>query len=90
MAMALERELTAYETKLPELKEHEGKFALFHGDQLVDVFGTYEDALKHGYSTFGLAPFLVKQIHGIEQLGFISRLMDPAVPHPLFGHGQPR
>lgn len=55
----------------------EGKFALIHGDVLVDIYGTYEDAIKEGYGKFGLEPFLVKQIHATEQLQFISRTADP-------------
>jgi len=76
--MALEKELETFERKLPELKaEHEGKFALVHGDELVDVFSSYEDAIKAGYSRFGLSPFLVKQIHALEQAQFISRFLTP-------------
>ena len=74
--MALERELETFEKKLPELKaEHEGKFALVHGDELVDVFTSYEDAIEAGYSRFGLDPFLVKQIHALEQAQFVSRFL---------------
>jgi hypothetical protein len=75
--MALEQELQTYKAKLPELKASEGKFVLIHGDEVVDVFGTYEDAIKEGYSRFKLEPFLVKQNHSIEQVQFISRLVDP-------------
>jgi hypothetical protein len=75
--MALEQELETYKKKLPELKVHEGKFVLIKGDQVVDVFGTYEDAIKEGYSKFKLEPFLVKQIHAIEQVQFVSRFVDP-------------
>jgi len=76
--MALEKELKTFERKLPELKaEHEGKFALVHGDELVDVFTSYEDAIKAGYSRFGLTPFLVKQVHALEQAQFISRFLVP-------------
>ena len=75
--MALEKELQTYKAKLPELlaAEGEGKYALIHGDDLVDVFGTYEDAIKDGYSKFHLEPFLVKQIQTIEHVQFISRLV---------------
>jgi hypothetical protein len=31
--MALEKELKTYREKLPELKAHEGKFVLIHGDR---------------------------------------------------------
>lgn len=71
--MALERELEIYKQKLPELAPEEGKFVLIHGDDFVDVYGTYEDAIKEGYAKFKLDPFLVKQIHSVEQVQFVSR-----------------
>ncbi len=75
--MALEKELETYKSKLPELLANagEGKFALIHADQLVDVFGTYEDAIKDGYAKFKLEPFLVKQIESVENVHFVSRLL---------------
>ena len=72
--MALEKELALYKSRLPELVADEGKFVLIHGDQIVDVYGTYEDAIKEGYAKFQLAPFLVKQIQSVEQIQFISWL----------------
>jgi hypothetical protein len=75
--MALEKELETYKNKLPELKDSEGKFVLIHGDEVVDTFTSYEDAIKEGYSRFKLEPFLVKQIHAIEQVQFVSRFVDP-------------
>jgi hypothetical protein len=76
--MALEQELETFERRLPELKtEHEGKFALVRRDQVVDVFTSYEDAVKAGYARFGLDPFLVKQIQSVEQAQFVSRFVDP-------------
>ncbi|HEX4963702.1 MAG TPA: hypothetical protein VF173_22945 [Thermoanaerobaculia bacterium] len=76
--MALERELETYRNKLPELKgENEGRFVLIKGAQVIDVFSSYDDALKAGYTTFGLEPFLVKQIEALEQAQFISRFTDP-------------
>jgi adenosylmethionine-8-amino-7-oxononanoate aminotransferase len=76
--MDLEKELAVYRSKLPELKaEHEGKFVLIHGDQVVDFFSSYDDAINAGYSRFGLEPFLVKQIHALEHAQFISRFVDP-------------
>lgn len=75
--MALEKELATYTRKLPELKDSEGKFVLIQGDQLVDTFTSYEDAIKEGYARFKLEPFLVKQIQAIEQIQFVSRFVDP-------------
>ncbi len=77
--MVLEKELETYRAKLPEWSAEEGKFALIHGETVVDIFTSYEDALKRGYQEFGLEPFLVKQIQAIEQVHFISRFVDPYV-----------
>ncbi len=76
--MALERELATFDRKLPEIKsEHEGQFVLIHGDDVVDFFSSYDDAIIAGYGRFGLDSFLVKQIHALEQAQFISRFVDP-------------
>lgn len=71
--MALEKELATYQAKLAELKQHEGKFVLIHGDQVVNTFASYEDAIKEGYKQFGLDPFLVKQIHTVEPVFSFTR-----------------
>lgn len=75
--MALEKELEIYRRKLPELKEHEGKYALVQEDAFVDVYNAYEDALKEGYERFKLKPFLVKKIESQEQIHTITRLLHP-------------
>jgi hypothetical protein len=61
--MALEREFAAYEAKLPELKfGHLGRFVLVHGDDIVSIHDTQDDALADGYAKFGLEPFMVTEI----------------------------
>jgi len=80
--MALEKELETYKMKLPELMKDEGKFVLIHGDRVIDTFASYEDAIKEGYKGFGINPFLVKQIHSIEQVQFISRPLIPCSTYP--------
>ena len=75
--MALEKELETYKNKLPELKQHEGKFVLIKGEEIIDTFTSYEDAIKEGYQRFKLEPFLVKQIQSIQQVHFISRFIKP-------------
>jgi hypothetical protein len=70
----LERELATYEKHKEELlNAHAGKFVLVHGDQVAGVWDTYKDALEAGYGNFGLEPFLVKQVRGIEQIQFFTR-----------------
>ena len=75
--MALEKELATYQANLPELKQHEGKFVLIHGEQIIDTFNSYEDAIKAGYKQFNLEPFLVKQIQTIEPVFCFSRYIGP-------------
>ena len=75
--MALEKELATYHTKLAEMKGHEGKFVLIHGDAVIDYFSTYEDAIKGGYQRFQLQPFLVKRVMTSEPVLFISRSIVP-------------
>jgi hypothetical protein len=78
--MALETEMATYQLKLSELKQHEGKFVLIHGNEVIDVFSSYDDAIKAGYRAFGLSsPFLVKQIQALERVQFISRLATGSV-----------
>ena len=75
--MALELELETFNEKFPEIiAGNEGKFVLIRGKIVADVYDTYEDAIKEGYRQFGLEPFLVKQLQVIEQVQFISRLID--------------
>jgi len=77
--MALEKEIATFNKSLAEMKAgHEGKFVLVQEDNVVDFFDTYDDAINAGYKTFGLNSFLVKQIHSVAQVQFISRSVDPA------------
>jgi hypothetical protein len=76
-AMALERELATYKAHLPSLLEKEGKYVLIHGDDVLETFAAYEDAIKDGYRRFGLQPFLVKQISSIEKVQYITRFVAP-------------
>lgn len=77
--MALEKEMETYKRKSAELAAHEGKYVLIKGDDVVDFFSSYEDAIKAGYQKFSLEPFLVQQIRATAQVQFISRLFDPSV-----------
>ena len=76
-AEVLREELATYERRKAELLKNEGKFVLIHASE-VDVWDTYEDALKAGYEKYGLKkPFLVKQIQAIERLQCFTRDIGP-------------
>jgi len=78
MSVALEKEMSVYAKKLAEFAvSHQGKYVLIHGEDVVDFFSSYDDAIKAGYDKFGLAPFLVKQVQALEQIHLITRLVGP-------------
>ena len=70
----LQTEIETYRSRLPELLQEEGKFAVIHGKEVLGTFAAYEDALKFGYASCQLEPFLVKKILAIEPVNFCSRL----------------
>jgi hypothetical protein len=69
----LAQEIETYNAKLPELLTHEGRFVLIHEKEIADFFDTCDDALKAGYKTFKLSPFLVKRIAPMEEAHFLTR-----------------
>jgi hypothetical protein len=70
-AMVLERERQTFESNLKDLLRDRGKYVVIHQDDIIGTFDTYEDALKVGYMTAGLEPFLVKQILEKEPVVFL-------------------
>ncbi len=73
--MPLERELETYCKELPNLLSEEGKFALIKGEGVAGTWATFEDAIQEGYRLFGLEPFLVKQIRGVDLRQFVTRIL---------------
>lgn len=59
----LRTELDFFEKHRKEwFEHHSGKLALIKGNTLHDFYDTYETALKVGYDTWGLVPFLIKEV----------------------------
>ena len=44
-----------------------------HGDDVLGIYDSYQDALTAGYEKVGLDPFLVKRISAIESVAYFSR-----------------
>lgn len=72
-------ELDFFSRIKPELlASYRGKFAVIQGENLYGCWDTYGDALQHGYQTFGLDPFLVKEVlesepvHRVFSLGEVN------------------
>ena len=76
------REHAAYE-KAREglLRDHRGKFALVHEDELVGVFATEWDAMDEGYRRFGPVQMLIVQIGNEDAAEYISHV---DINHPSF------
>lgn len=61
--VALEIELKFFEQHRKEwLEHHAGKYALVKGEELRGVYDTQEAAYAEGVATFGIEPFLIKQV----------------------------
>lgn len=74
--MPLEVEQRTYDRELSTLIKSAGKFALVEGERVVGVYDTYDDALKVGYDSFGLKPFMVKRIEVIPTAHCFTRDLD--------------
>ncbi len=71
--MPLDREWAAYEREKPKLLSHTGQFVLIHGDGVIGVYPTVQDAHREGYRRFLAGPFLVHQISEVEPVYTVFR-----------------
>jgi hypothetical protein len=55
-------ESATYQAHRRELLAHVGQWVVIHGDQILGIRPTYEEALQLGYEQVGFANFLVHQI----------------------------
>lgn len=80
--MALETELKTYKRELPNLLGSEGKYVVIRGEEIADVFETYDDALKFAYKSFGVdSLFMVKRIAAMEPISYVHRAVSPKLCH---------
>lgn len=71
----LTRENAAFERERERLvRDHLGKIALIHGDEVVGVFPTADEALLEGYRRFGLARLIGRLITEKDEPEFISHV----------------
>jgi len=61
--MDFSREEATYARERERLvRDHLGKVALVHEDEVVGVFSTADEAGLEGYRRFGLVPMMIKEI----------------------------
>lgn len=59
----VEREITAFEKMQPDLEAHHtGKWVLFHDENLIEVFDSFERAAEEAVRRFGRGPYLIRQV----------------------------
>jgi hypothetical protein len=69
----LSRENAAFERERPRLvRDHLGKIALIHIDEVVGAYATYGEAMEEGYRRFGRARLLCRVITEKDEPEFIS------------------
>lgn len=73
--MMLQTEVTYFNSIKDELlKNHEGKFALVIGQELVGTFDRHEDAYRKGIEKYGNVPMLIKRVSSGESVGIAPAL----------------
>jgi hypothetical protein len=76
------REHAAFRRELPRLlREHPGKFALVHGDEVVGVFDNPNDAMVEGFQRFDLVRTVIRPIAEPEEPIYMPHV---DVNHPSF------
>jgi hypothetical protein len=76
------RELAAYEKERERLvRDHLGKIALVHQDEVIGAFPTADEAYLEGFRRFGDVKMMFKEIRDPDDPDFIS-LVD--INHPSF------
>lgn len=76
------REEAAYQKVREQMvREHLGKIALVHKDEVIGAFDTADEALLEGYRRFGMVKMMFREIRDPDGPDFIS-LVD--VNHPSF------
>ncbi len=76
------REMAAYGREKDRLvREHLGKIALIHQDEVVGAFASADEAILEGYRRFGDVRMMLKEIRDPDLPDFVS-LVD--FQHPSF------
>jgi hypothetical protein len=67
------REQAAYEkVRAQMVRDHLGKIALIHQDEVIGAFDTSDEALLEGYRRFGMVKMMMKEIRDPDEPDFVS------------------
>ena len=82
--MIFDTEMATYQRNLPALLQHEGRYALIYGEEVLGVFDTLEMTLAFGYEQVGLyTAFLAKKIGEKERVHAVMRGIPVHTPEPV-------
>jgi hypothetical protein len=85
----LSREDAAFERERPRLvREHLGKIALIHLDEVVGTYASVGEALKEGFRRFGYARLICRPITEKDEPEWVSNV-DPNHPSIRWDHESP-
>ena len=74
MTIALEQEYKFFLSRLEEFsKTHLHQFVLIKGEQVVDFFTSYEQALREGLARFGNVPFFIEEVKEKEEVQYFHQ-----------------
>ena len=74
MSIAPEQEYKFFLSHLEEFsKTHLHKFVLIKGEQVVDFFVSYEQALREGLARFGNVPFFIEEVKEKEEVHYFHQ-----------------
>ena len=74
MEIALQQEYKLFLSHLEEFsRTHLHKFVLIKGEQVVDFFTSYEQALRAGLSQFGNVPFFIEEVKEEEEVHYFHQ-----------------
>ncbi len=69
--LPLALEWATYRANRQELQRHEGQWVVIHGEQILGIRPSYEEALRLGYERAGYVDFLAHQILVSEPIHFL-------------------
>jgi hypothetical protein len=74
MSIPLQQEYQFFLSHLDDfIPNHLNEFVLIKGEQIVNFFKSYEDALKEGLTQFGNVPFFIKIVKKEEEVHFFHQ-----------------
>ena len=60
---SLEKDIQAFEKKLPELENHhKGKWVLFYDGEFIDAFDDFNNAAVYAVKEYDRGPYLIREI----------------------------